>query len=328
MSKIKYSVGKNGMNRKIDSAFIQSLLNIKLKNSVHFKNLDIDGICLKKTIDAITLYQRDILRFAHPDGLIEPNRSTFNSLINGIPPKELTATWNNVVIKFNHNKIITKIVPSTASPLPENIIPSTEALAATGSENYSFPLDFIPTASYHLGGHARYFGARRSGGNRLHAGCDLLAPVGSPVYAMADGIVRDTQSYFYESTYSIEIQHGSKVVRYGELLASAANSSHLGFLAHLKKGVFVKKGAVIGYVGQLNSGNSMLHLEIYSGAESGPLTQRRSSSQYKRRTDLLNPTRILDNAKKSLPKDGQVLEQNEIKNAIQFGKEIYRKRGF
>jgi hypothetical protein len=41
---------------------------------------------------------------------------------------------------------------------------------------------------------------------------------------------------------------------------------------------------------------SMLHLELYSGDKTGPLTDR-GNQPYMRRTDLIDPTPILDEAK-------------------------------
>ena len=47
-----------------------------------------------------------------------------------------------------------------------------------------FPLSFRPAESYHE--RPRSFGAPRDGGTRSHAGCDLYAPIGTPVRAVAD----------------------------------------------------------------------------------------------------------------------------------------------
>lgn len=41
---------------------------------------------------------------------------------------------------------------------------------------------------------------------------------------------------------------------------------------------------------------SMLHLEVYKGTETGPLTQRDNGTPYKRRKDIINPAIILDKA--------------------------------
>ena len=54
--------------------------------------------------------------------------------------------------------------------------------------DYVFPLHQRPSIDFESG--ARFFGARRSGGKRKHAGCDLLMPVGTPVLAMADGTLK------------------------------------------------------------------------------------------------------------------------------------------
>lgn len=147
----------------------------------------------------------------------------------------------------------------------------------------TFPLNQRPTASYHES--PRSFGSGRSGG-RKHAGCDLYAPVGTPVRAMLGGKVRTALYAFYGGTYAIEIDHGTFVARYGEVQKEVADK--------LKVGDAVSAGQVIGQVGQLNNyPKSMLHLELYTGSESGGLTDR-SSLPYKRRSDLFDPTSWLD----------------------------------
>ena len=77
-----------------------------------------------------------------------------------------------------------------------------------------FPLKFLPKESYKEA--PRHFGARRSKGKRKHAGCDLYAPVGTPIFAVADGVVLDFYEFYLES-WALEVDHGDFVVRYGEV---------------------------------------------------------------------------------------------------------------
>jgi murein DD-endopeptidase MepM/ murein hydrolase activator NlpD len=151
--------------------------------------------------------------------------------------------------------------------------------------SYKFPLANRPIESYKTG--MRRFGANRSGG-RLHAGCDLYAPAGTPVYAMADGVVETAGYEFYLGTYAVEVKHADFLALYGELREVSSA---------LTKGATVKKGQLVGKVGQLRGLNmSMLHLETYSGSGKGRLTVR-SNLPYKRRSDLIDPSSILDKAK-------------------------------
>ena len=160
---------------------------------------------------------------------------------------------------------------------------------------FIFPFRKRPSLSYKDGG--RGFGAGRNGG-RKHAGCDLIAPKGTEILAMADGKVITGPYYFYSGTYALEVKHDNgMIIRYGEIGQSLPQGIQLG--------ARVSKGQVIAYVGQLNSGSSMLHLEMYKGTKVGGLTQAGNSiyhyvpsARYQRRSDLLNPTTFLDNASK------------------------------
>lgn len=162
--------------------------------------------------------------------------------------------------------------------------------------DFIFPLRQRPVSSYSNGG--RKFGASRSNGTRKHAGCDLIAPKGTEVLAMASGKVIRGPYHFYSGAYALEIKHSNgEVVRYGEILKIVP--------AGIRIGARIAQGQVIARVGQLQSGSSMLHLEIYSGTESGKLTQ--AGNKYKRRNDLIDPTPYLDaaplftNGKKTTP---------------------------
>lgn len=148
-----------------------------------------------------------------------------------------------------------------------------------------FPLKFRPTDSYKTG--MRKFGANRGGGTRKHAASDLYAPIGTPILAMADGTVVKGPYAFYLGTQAIEVQHKDFIARYGEIQKTATG---------IKEGTPVKRGQVIAYVGELKGLNmSMLHLELYRGSASGPLTVR-ANKPYQRRADLIDPTEILDGA--------------------------------
>ena len=152
--------------------------------------------------------------------------------------------------------------------------------------NFIFPLRARPALSYKSGG--REFRANRSGGRRKHAACDLIAPKVTEILAMEDGQVIQGPYFFYEGTYALEIKHVSgMVVRYGEISQTVP--------AGITAGARVSQGQVIARVGQLTSGSSMLHLEIYQGTKTGPLTK--SGNEFMRSSDLINPTPFLDAAR-------------------------------
>ncbi|UQA57702.1 peptidoglycan-binding protein [Polyangium aurulentum] len=169
---------------------------------------------------------------------------------------------------------------------------------ATGS--HCFPFTRLPKADWT--GAPRSFGSRRSGGTRAHGGCDLYQPLGTWVHAVADGEVIQGPYAFYCQTYALEVNHGSFVVRYGEIQ---------GF-SPVKRGDKVKAGQRIAKVGHLvgiSVPSDMLHFEMYSGKASGPLTVRGGGAKtssgvpYMRRSDLMDPTSYLKQWANNLPHD-------------------------
>jgi len=147
----------------------------------------------------------------------------------------------------------------------------------------AFPLTFIPRDSWHE--RPRHFGAPRDGGRRKHAGCDLYAPVGTPVFAVADGTVLQF-GLFYLGTYALVVDHDDFVVRYGEI--------QKGIAEDLPTGARVVQGQRIGRVGKLTGlAISMVHFEMYAGTGNGPLTDR-NRPPFMRRSDLMDPASHLD----------------------------------
>ena len=88
---------------------------------------------------------------------------------------------------------------------------------------------------------------------KMHAGCDFSAPRGTPIYATGDGEVSLVRSQYSGYGKEIEIDHG-----YGYITKYA----HLDRF-NVKKGQKVKRGEIIGYVGNTGSSTAPhLHYEI------------------------------------------------------------------
>ncbi|OAN18156.1 hypothetical protein A3K86_04450 [Photobacterium jeanii] len=266
--KIGSSVGIGGENNYIDVEVVQTALNQVINLISPTKPLRVDRSLGRnpeksKTVAAMKVFQKKVVGMVRPDGRFDPNGRTMRVL---------------------REKVKQEVAP-TKKPEVKPLI---------DFRNLQFPLSFIPKESYKV--HPRHFGSNRSGGKRKHAGCDLYAPEGTPIYAMADGVIIKF-SYFYYGTYELVVKHGTGVIRYGEVATVLPNK--------LKVGSKVKKGDQIANVGLLHfpSGNtmSMLHLEMYSGKETGNLTDKSAgANKYMRRADLIDPTTYLDRAAKVL----------------------------
>ena len=90
------------------------------------------------------------------------------------------------------------------------------------------------------------------GGRRQHKGIDLASPIGSPIYATADGVVSRADWFSSYGLY-ISLDHGASLeTRYG----------HLSRL-NVAEGQTVRKGDLIGYVGTTGrSTGPHLHYEV------------------------------------------------------------------
>lgn len=255
MVALNASVGLHGMNLPSDVRAVQMLLQRNAYRLVEGLAVAVDGHADPGTVAAIRSFQERVVLLSSPDGRVDPGGRTLRALNAWCPGRPTVA--------------------------------SAPAAELVGVERLRFPLRSQPRASYKEGG--RQFGARRTSktGHRAHAGCDLLAPKGTEILAVADGEVIRERYYFYSGTYALEIRHSNGlVVRYGEIGEAAPG---------IRKGAPVMRGQVIAHVGRLDSGKSMLHLEMYRGTESGHLTDA-SRAPFQRRADLLDPTRFLDEA--------------------------------
>lgn len=88
---------------------------------------------------------------------------------------------------------------------------------------------------------------------KMHTGIDFAAPIGTPIYATADGVIEETQVRFTGYGKNIIIDHGFGYrTRYGHMHDFA-----------VKVGQHVKRGELIGYVGDTGVSTAPhLHYEV------------------------------------------------------------------
>ncbi len=87
----------------------------------------------------------------------------------------------------------------------------------------------------------------------MHTGCDFSAPQGTPIYATGDGKVVKVKTNYRGYGKEVEIDHG-----YGYITKYA----HMKEFA-VKNGARVKRGEIIGYVGNTGSSTAPhLHYEV------------------------------------------------------------------
>jgi len=166
-------------------------------------------------------------------------------------------------------------------------------------QSASFPVPFVPRNGY---GGSRGFGADRSKvrAGLVHGACDMVASPGTPVLAVADGIVMYNPKRFFpkddgpQITFEFAVRHSGFVARYCEIHS----------VALVSQGDEVRAGQVIAYIGDQpgknltdkDDGKDMLHFEMFSGLKSGSLSlnpEDPANGPYYRRRDLIDPTKHL-----------------------------------
>ena len=130
-----------------------------------------------------------------------------------------------------------------------------EAEAAIAAMLIDQPVQIFPVVGG--GSFSSSFGAPRSGG-RIHLGNDIFAPKGTPVIAVADGVVVGASTEPGEKCCWVKIEHAdgahSVYLHLNNDTEGTDDGLALGVAEGIRKGVQVKAGTVIGYVG--DSGNA------------------------------------------------------------------------
>jgi murein DD-endopeptidase MepM/ murein hydrolase activator NlpD len=107
------------------------------------------------------------------------------------------------------------------------------------------------------------------GGRRAHKGIDLAGPIGTPIYATADGVVSKAEWFSSYGLY-VSLEHGGALqTRYG----------HMSRL-NVANGQRVRKGDIIGFIGTTGrSTGPHLHYEVRVNGEAvNPLPYMQSGS--------------------------------------------------
>jgi murein DD-endopeptidase MepM/ murein hydrolase activator NlpD len=121
---------------------------------------------------------------------------------------------------------------------------------------FSFPLTFVP--NYTAVGRGYHAIRKNKQGTHLHKGVDLMAEVGTPVFAVADGVVvlgPFTFAWQYNPpSHAIVVTHGPLTVLYGEIQVEGCKQI----------GDPVLQGEQIAAVARTGIG-SMLHIQLYKG---------------------------------------------------------------
>jgi len=152
------------------------------------------------------------------------------------------------------------------------------------------------------------FGLTRNGGLRPHQGVDLESPIGTPIYAVAEGIIEDVRKA--DPNYGVDLLLKFRPQQnWVQYLASTGNADEDGILyahyAHLSlvlvsKGQRVRRGMILGKTGC--SGNAdqrypHLHFEIrkvrWPGAGPGGLLKR-IDPELLFRVDFIKPIETLE----------------------------------
>jgi len=139
---IKQSVGDKGINDKIDVKVIQAALN--LAQSVNFKlksRLVVDGKNGAKTINAIELFQKNIVNLNTPDGRVDPAGTTLKTLKKHIT-KGLNQDSLMAIMAFGNSSSVNIYLNLMITMFPKyNIttpLRSAHFLAQVGHESLSF----------------------------------------------------------------------------------------------------------------------------------------------------------------------------------------------
>ena len=194
-------------------------------------------------------------------------------------------------------EIVDKLI-DIIDPLPTWFFPlQSQTYVGVNNDSNSF-LDIDITTQIEIPTHPHVgsFGVRRR--HDVHSGVDLYANVGTPVYAVEEGVIvaidpftgKDADCDWWNDTWAVYVEGKSGIVCYGEILPNKL----------LKIGDKVNYCAAIGYVLRVlktdkGRPTSMLHLELH---KKGFIHGTHWIKGKEKSEELLDPTQYLIKSKK------------------------------
>ncbi|HET9260573.1 MAG TPA: M23 family metallopeptidase [Acidimicrobiia bacterium] len=227
------------------------------------------------------------------------------ALAAGGPPHESTTTTiESTTTTLPSSTTTTTTGGSTTTTPPVSTTTTTNAASTTTTTAVDvddplvvgIPVDgvFLPLPSirFPLVGSASYrdtYGAPRDGGARLHNGTDIFAERGTPVVAVAAGVV-ERMGEGPDAGLYVVVRHSngwrSAYVHLNNDSPGTDNGLTLGFGPGIEVGARVRAGTLLGWVG--DSGNAEdttphLHFELHqpNGLRPNPYPALRAASRFR-----------------------------------------------
>lgn len=153
------------------------------------------------------------------------------------------------------------------------------------------------------------------GYSKLHKGIDFAAPIGTPIYASGNGTIEKAQWWSSFGNY-VRIRHKNGL--------KTAYAHMKAIKSGIRKGVKVRQGEVIGYLG--NTGRSTgphLHYEIHlNGRQVNPRSLKLPTGNQLRGKDLKRFKKVMESARANFR---NITYQNEVAdNILLSGKKTTR----
>ena len=227
------------------SVFFNTPKEIKLKKEI--KKLEYDLYIIDKKADGIyyllqTLQQKD--------SIIIDAFDSHESELTIITPETVNDKLDNIgrTIEYNANRFKNMINKIISSDDKMRHYPAIQPVAKKDFKRISSGYSYRIHPIYKI--------------NKFHYGMDFVAPVGTPVYATADGIVEMAGKNLGYGNY-VKINHGYDYeTAYG----------HLNSIG-VRKGQKVVRGQIIGTVGNtgISTGDHLHYEVIYRGKTVNPI---------------------------------------------------------
>ena len=170
---------KGAVNQKDDVEMVQDMLRTAamILNEPRFDPNSVDGSInhneqKSDTIKAIEAFQGRFMNT--PDGVIGVGQTTWRELMTALEGTD-----------------------DDTEPAGDTGSGTSSSVATPGDAQFFFPFTRLPDKNFTED--IRRFGARRSGGKRAHAACDLYFPVGTVIHAITAGKVTLGPYLFYQA---------------------------------------------------------------------------------------------------------------------------------